>query len=347
MKISSLNLLKVILLSFIFIGCSTKVNVRNLEPSIINDIDIKTVSIAKFENDKYGLGSKISSQMHNVVFENKKYFDIVDRKNLDSILEEQKLEDSGITVSTEPNNFNLKSAKTLINGKIGNLDHKRHAYYKKRKYCSFKRYDSKGKYLGCGAYSYQHIACTQHVYNLNADITVTKVSTGEVLLEKNFDESDTYNICSSSNSKKPSKGTVFNKFTQTIATNFVNLITPTYKNTTVEVIEDEDIDYSSENELLLENGLIFLETNIKNAKIVFKKLVNNTKYKSTTALYNYGLTLELLGDFEEALIYYKKANELSIFQADPNELISKAVSRLEANIEKNKIALKQINKGSL
>jgi hypothetical protein len=113
----------VVVMLAIFAGCSQKVTIRAIKPSVINDKDIKKISVEPFFNDNISLSSNIKSNISNVVFNNKKYFTLVNRHDKNKILKEQKLQDSGLVNTKASKLFELGEINSIITGKINSTSY--------------------------------------------------------------------------------------------------------------------------------------------------------------------------------------------------------------------------------
>ena len=152
-----------IIICSIFIACSTKVIVKAIKPSAINDSSIKQVSILNFKNDDISLASSIESQMNKVIFNKKNYFKIINRKELDIILKEQKLQDSGL-VNNANSSLGLSVIKSLVTGEINSATKSKKYFYENRtnydRCLSYKMEDGKKNY--CQKYAKYRVNCTKY-----------------------------------------------------------------------------------------------------------------------------------------------------------------------------------------
>lgn len=320
-----------------FNGCSTKVQVQGVNPAKTSSTSVKNIAIVEFKNDRIGLSNSITNKLDSVEFKGKKFFTIVDRNKLNLIMNEQKLLDKGITESSKSLS-KLTAANSIMSGTINSFGTDKDRYFSTQSYCSRYHYVD-GKRGSCARWSSKQIICYTKHYYLNADVSVTDVHNGEIIYSQNFNKQHKDSSC---NGYFDSEERVFDSFKNQISNEVSSFLAPSKHNFYVEVIEDEDIDYTDEQEILLENGIKFLNTNIENSLILFKKLAEDTEFKSTTALYNYALCLEITGDLDKALIVYKKANELNLFKEEPNELISQSYSRIKNSINNSKKVNNQI-----
>jgi len=78
-------------------GCAQKVNVRALEPAEIDRAaTTKKIAVDSFRNDRVGLSGKIEAKLARFKIDNKSYFTIVSRNDFKKIIEEQKIQNSGL-----------------------------------------------------------------------------------------------------------------------------------------------------------------------------------------------------------------------------------------------------------
>ncbi len=332
-------------ISFLFIACSTKVTVTAIKPSIINDKDVKQISILKFKNDNISLSSYIEAKMDKVIFNDKKYFEIINRKELNTILEEQKLQDSGLVNGINDNSLGLSMVKSLVTGKVNSTTKSQKYFYETRtnydRCLEFKIENGKKKY--CQRYAKYSVNCTKYFFNVSATIGISKVSNSNSLYNETFSKEKLIESCNDRSKIVPHEKVVYEELSKKIADDFVSNISPSYYYFQVVLIEDEDIHYTWEQEKLLENGLKMIELDrINKAKIIFDKLVLSTSSKSSTALYNLALCEELLGNFEAAYKSYLKAEDIAMLD-EVNEDISKAVKRVKKTLVDKQKAMNQIN----
>jgi len=322
-------------------GCSQKVKVSSLKPALVDNQAIRKTAVLAFEHDEYGLREAVVSNMNKVEFSKKKYFSIVNRKDTQKILKEQKLQDSGLVNLNTFKQFGLSDVDSIITGNILLKDSST-SYYQKERY-NYKRclrYADDGK--TCLQYQTYRIQCKQTHYNLSANITITDIQNSDVIFTNRYDKEYMQEKCSNEFARILSSHQVYSLLVKDVAKDFVNTIAPSRFSYDVEVIDDEDIDYDDIQEKYLENGLQLMELgDYKNANIVFSKLVHSTQYKSSVALYNLALSYEVLGDLERANTYYQKAKDITITQ-DMDKVIIKNAKRIENKIQQNNKALNQI-----
>lgn len=338
------NFIVLVLLGLFFTACSQKVTVKALVPAQIGDKDIKNVAIELFKNDDISLSSNINSKMRDVIFDDKKYFNIVNRVDAKKILDEQKLQDSGLVNNKGEELYGLSDISAIIGGEVNSKTYNKRRYTEQRtdyNTCIQYRKAKDGKEY-CALYRKYNVWCESHSYSVSADVKITRVSNSDIIFSKNFVKNTSQNRCSDSTKSLSSKQTIYELLSQNIADEFVTYISPRYKYLSLTLIEDEDIDYTNTQENMLENSLKLIELkDIKIANKLLVRLVNSTKYQSSTALYNLGVTYEYLGELNKALSVYEKAKNITLLD-DMDENIIKAVTRIKKSIEDKNKANEQI-----
>ncbi len=340
--------LKLIILSIVvifFSACSQKITVKALIPAQIGDKDIKNLSIERFKNDDIALSHSINSKMAEVTFEGKSYFNIVNREDTNKILEEQKLQDTGLVNNKGLNEYGLSDISSIISGKVNSKAHTKRSYYEDRtdyNTCvQYKTTKDNKKY--CTAYRKYSVSCQKHTYNISANINITRVSNSDIIFSKTFLKETSQKVCVDSSKSLASKQSVYELLAKSIADEFVSYISPSYRYLSLTLIEDEDIDYNDTQEKMLENALKLIELkDIVSANELLKKLVNSTAFQSSTALYDLGVTYEYLGELEKAFEVYQKAKNITM-QNDLDENIINAVNRIKRSISDSKLAKQQID----
>lgn len=331
-------------LLFFFSGCSQKIIIESIQPAQIDDKDIKKVTVTKFNNDSIALSSNIKAQLNSVSLNNKKYFTLVNRE-VGFIEKEQKLQDSGLVNISQEKVFELGEVNSVITGKINSKNYNRNIFYQTRtNYNKCHKYETnkKGEKI-CTKYREYLVRCIHHKYSIDAFISIIRVSNNEIIFANNYSEKISIDKCSNDTNLIPSKQSVFHEISKSISADFVNILKPNYKYFEVYLKDDSDIEYSDLEERLLENALQLVELNlIVEANNIFKSLVISTKEKSITALYNYGVTNEYLGNLEKAYTLYKNAETLSL-QNKIDKDIFNALIRLEKSIKNKEKAYQQIN----
>jgi tetratricopeptide (TPR) repeat protein len=331
-------MLKTLLLSFVLLffisGCSHTISIRALEPAEVDRVaTTKKISIPPFKNDKVGLSSKIEAILANYKLQGKNYFTIVSRNDFNKIIKEQKIQSSGLLNEDSAVEVgHLLGAEAIISGDVHSPSSHDTYFYESRTKCL----DRKCKQL----YHY-NVRCSKRVVGLSAEVRVVDVLLGDIIYAQTLNKSETYEHCRDDSRVIPSQEIATQRLAFSLANRFTYKLLPHYKNFEVELLDDPDLDYSSEQEELLEIALEYIEQKRYNkAQEFLLKLIDSTKEQSYVAFYNLGVLKEAEGKYKEAQEYYTKADSL---MKEPVEAINKAYLRINSLIEKRQRLSRQIN----
>jgi len=328
-KIASCFLLITLLINLS--GCASQLTVTILQPAEI-DINAKNIAVLAFKNDhNIGLTGEIESALTEVRFEGKPYFTVINRRSINNVIREQKLQYSGLlNENTSVEVGALLGAEALISGEITSNTKTDHSYQEKRWKCKKK---------SCYAYT---VNCIQRRIHLGVNIRIVNVTLGSVLYSKSVNRSNDWRHCSDDNRILPSKEEGALLIAQRITKNFVLKLKPHYINAKVTLLESEDIEYNEHQKSLLKYGLEYLrQKRFDKAEQLLTELLASTGFKSYVAAYDLGVVKEVQGQLLKAQGYYDLADRL---QVKPVKEINQAVTRVSDAIEKNTQAQRQVSR---
>ena len=122
-----------VLLVIISTGCAQKVQIKALKSAEISDGAIKNIAVLPFNNDTVSQSIKIDSALSSVTINGEKYFNVIDRVNLEKIMAEKKLNDSGLVDLIHNNpTIGLQEIKTIVTGEIALNDVQQSNYLEER-----------------------------------------------------------------------------------------------------------------------------------------------------------------------------------------------------------------------
>jgi curli biogenesis system outer membrane secretion channel CsgG len=328
--------ISVLLLIFIFSsGCSQKITIRALEPAAVDRAALtKKLSVVPFEHDRVGLSDKIEANLANQKFDNKNYFTMINRKDFDKILAEQKIQNSGLVeLSKAVEVGNLLGAEAIISGSVGRPSSSDTYYFETRLGCADKR---------CKDLIPYQVRCTKRIISLSSEIRMADVSKGDIIYADTMDKSLEYSHCSDDYNALPSTEMAAQKLANSMADSFTRKLLPHYRYFEVVLLEKPDIKYNDREEKLLEVSLEYIKQDrLDKAEQFLIDLIDSTNQKSYVPFYNLGVIKEAKGAYILAQKYYKKADELMV---KPVDEISEAYIRIEGLIEKHNQAKEQLSK---
>jgi curli biogenesis system outer membrane secretion channel CsgG len=336
-----------ILLIILLTGCSTKygVSIKSLKAAKVSDSAIKNISVLKFKNDDVGEASQIEQVLNTAQINGKKYFNVVDRNNLQAIINEKKLDYSGL-VNVIHKGFGIHQVEALVIGKI-NVNSKKDTFFQEeridRSRCSKYEYvkTKRGSYKYCVRYYHYHVNCKGREYHLQTSIKIVKVKNAKVIFAKTYDKSTYYKHCSDDNNVIPSKKDVNSILARDIANEFINDIAPHYVYFYTYLLDEIDVDMDSNDEDMFEASLKLIKLGrIQKANQVLLNLYR--KYSQSYVLaYDLAITQESLGNIYKAKTLLLRAENLALKDGKVIDEIETAIKRVDNSIAELEKAKKQ------
>lgn len=317
-----------VICTLFFSGCSSRVDVVALEPAKVERASsAKKVAVMPFENDNIGLSYKVETKIASKMVDAKPYFTAISRKDIDKIIEEQKLQYSGLVDESSAVKLGaLVGSQSIISGNVSSASESSSRYHEERSACADKK---------CTKMYLYNVPCIQKVFTVAAQMKMVDVQKGDIIYGDTFQKSAIYEKCSDDYRAMPSRDQVLETLSDDISDEFVNALSPNYRSFSVVLLEDEDIDYTNEQEEMLEHALIYIERNrYEKAQELLSTLLNSTKDKSYVAAYNLAVVKEILGEYDHAKELYLLADSLT---SEPVEEIDEAVLRIETLLQNRKI----------
>lgn len=335
-----------VLLVIISTGCAQKVQIKALKSAEISDGAIKNIAVLPFNNDTVSQSIKIDSALSGVTINGEKYFNVIDRVNLEKIMAEKKLNDSGLVDLIHNNQtIGLQEIKTIVTGEIALNDVQQSNYLEERtdyQTCIEMVTQKDGKSY-CKAYRKYNMACIANLYSLTTNVKFIKVADSKILFTRSFSKNSKATHCADDNNVLPLKEAVNTNLASEIGDNLIKIVAPSYVYFTVTLLDDEDIDFTREQSKTLKTALELLKMErVEKANEILKRLNNSLENKSYVVLYNLGVSEEALGNIYEAYELYKKADNIALNQNEVIEELSIALGRVKQNINEFEKANKQL-----
>ena len=324
-----------ILLIILMNGCSQKVGIKALEPAQIDKISqTKIIAVTDFTNDRVGLSRKIEAKLSNFDIDNKKYFTIVSRNDINKVIEEQKLQNSGLVNDENIVKVGeLIGAQAIISGNVSPATKQDSYFYESRVRCADRK---------CKELETYNVRCMKRLVGLSAEIRIVDVTKGDIIYADTLDKSTSFKHCADDSRAIPSKIMLAQRLANNIADTFTYKLTPHYRYFNVKLLEDPDLDYTNKQGKLLKVSLKYIEQQrYDKAERFLKELIDATDAKSYVAFYDLGVIKEAQGKYKLAKEYYEYADNLMI---EPIDEINQAVIRINSLIAKKQKTLEQLNR---
>lgn len=280
------------------------------------------------------MSRKIEANLSGFKIDMKNYFTMISRNDLDKIIKEQKIQNSGLVEQdTAVEVGQLIGAQAIISGSVSSPTSQDTHFYEKRAKCANKK---------CSELTYYKVRCMKRAVALSAEIRIVDVQQGDILFGDTLNKSAIYKHCSDDSRALPSKDMAAQSLSVAMANAFTYRLTPHYKNIGVTLLEDPDLDYTDKQEQLLEVSLKYIEQGrYDKAEQFLGDLIDATSSQSYVAFYNLGVVKEAQGNYEEAKEYYSDADHLMI---EPVQEINAAVIRINTLIQKRQKTREQIQR---
>jgi len=329
-------LLMVAVVAILFTGCAQKVKVKALQPAEVGEMaSKKKVAIMSFHNDKIGLSSKIEAQISKHKLDEKRYFTVLSRKNINKVLKEQKLQSSEVMdEKTATKVGKLIGAQALINGDVSSSG-KESSYKKQITECL--EYYKDGK---CATWNKKYVTCQVTKVSVAASINIINMETASIIYADNITKA--YSADSCKVREVLSKNQAIQTLAARVANEFVYKLTPHYIYFDVELLDSIEFEVSELQEKQLEAALKYVEAGrFDKAERIMTKLHKSLNARSYVIAYDLGVIKEARGEFDQAKVLYAVADETML---EPIEAINKAVLRIDKLISDRERAKSQINK---
>lgn len=324
----------IVLIAVAMNGCSKNVKIQVLEPAQIDRAaQTKQIAVSEFKDDTVGLSGKIEALLAKQTLNGKTYFTTVSRDEITRILDEQKLQYSGVVNDAKlVEAGEILGAQAFISGEVISASIKDNRHYEKRTQCV----DDKCKEVR----SYR-VFCITRTIDLSANIKMTDVSKADIIYADAFSKSHQWKHCLDDRNSLPSKSDGLGRLANQIANEFVYKLTPHYTTLSVSLLDDPDLDYSAKQEKTLEVAIDYIEAGrLDKAERLLGTLLTSTQNQSYVAAYNLGVVKEAQGELEDAKRLYLMADQL---QQEPVDEINQAVVRIDQVMLKREKALSQIS----
>ena len=302
-------------------GCASKVTLQGVEPAKVDQAaKIKTLSVLTFENDDYGFAQTLQHQLSRKEVNGQPFFTILERNAFERILEEQKLQYSGLVdEKTTVQIGQLVGAKGLITGSVKPPSFSYSRYYEKRTRCL----DDK-----CKKTEEYSVRCKTMNAFMGATIKMVGVEQGRIIFSDDLSDRQSYSHCSDEEGGFPAKSELIDSMSQIIAQQFVQQISPNAVSFEVELLDEPLMKMTSQQADALEAAVELLESGRwDKAERLLADLLRQTNDRSVAAAYNLGVIKELRGEYLKAQQLYRMADSLTTQSVDEINTALRRISK--------------------
>jgi curli biogenesis system outer membrane secretion channel CsgG len=324
------EIIGVLTLLLLLSGCSQTVRMKAIVPAEIDRAaSTKTIAVSRFENDSVNLSGKIEAQIAKQLLDGTPYFTIVSRNDFDRLIKEQKLQNSGLLEPSQAVDVGkLMGAEAIISGSVSKPSISDSNYYEQRSKCMDKK---------CKDIRYYDVRCIKRAASLWAEIRMVDVEKGDIIYADRIKKSDAWRHCMDDAAILPSRTMASQSLADEIVTAFSEKLMPHYRHFEVELLEKPDLEYTDEQEALLENALKYIDKErLGKAQELLTRLIDSTAQRSYVPFYNLGVIKEAQGAYEEAKELYERADALSMKPVDAIDTAYVRIRKVIADYEKSR-----------
>lgn len=323
----------IILLLVVTSGCATTINASRIVPAGSTEVtNYKTVAFLDFSgNQGVDASSRLESTVIKAEVNGKKQYSVVDRKNINKILQEQQFQMTIANPDKIVNFGQLIGAEAIWYGTANSKYSVTHTY-ETRSECA--RYVD-GR---CTIYREYTVPCESRSILVTVTPKLSSVSTGKVVYSKDFQEKGSSFYCTDSYFTGRTEAELYNDAINKILYKYRIDIAPYVETIEIELMSKKD-GTNKKSEELLKSGIEFAKVDrMEKACELWASGLKETP-ASISLNYNMGVCSELTSDYEKALKYYLNAEDNSL---KPIKTISNAIERAKESIENQKTLKRQM-----
>ena len=324
------NLLATIIFVFIY-GCTNNtINTQTLIPAESDRAaQFRRIAILPFEGH-YENGvvaqSALESDLANLIIEGQPYFEVVERYNLDQIIDEQRLSNSGLIALKDAIKLGkLAGVQAVIMGTVTEEDINHNYYTEKREVCT--RVDPEKN--GCVKWHYRDIRCTELKAIYAFTPKFVDVKTGVIVASENISAQQTSRSCPDWGGAVKSESELMIAARANAVDQFSRVIAPHYSSYSIHLLDKDDTKLDPAASQRISSGLEFARNNRLDRACQLWNEAHQTQKTGYLIHYLLGICAETSGNLKQAQTLYIKADQ---FAAKPIYEIGSALERIDANI---------------
>jgi curli biogenesis system outer membrane secretion channel CsgG len=290
--------------------------------------------------------SKLESALAQIRVDDKPYFTVVNRQQLDQVTKEMALGQSGLMDPTTGARIGqITGAQAIYTGSVIRSGSSDQPFSTKETKCS---QDGKNCYD-------VPVHCTRRTATFVVSPKLIEVQTGKIVYSKNLTGASSAEACSGSGSPLPSASAMMEQAEQDVLRQVAFDAAPHYVSMTIELLEMTDVIESSQDKDHLANGITFAKKGRIDRACEEWAAAYTPDSKSPAITYDASLCAEISGKLDAALTGYERADRLlppggssmlasipGMKTSDPVQVLGAAMDRVKKRI-RDQEQLKQQN----
>lgn len=309
-------------------GCSTSTRIQSVQPAQIQQAAaLQQIAVLEFDEKNLrdrgiNMGSKIEARLASHQIHGENYFTVVSRADINSVLNEQKLQSSGLVNEQQAASLGkLAGVQALITGTLSSSSIEDARINESRKKCEKKE---------CREYE---VSCTIRTAQLGAQIRMIDVEQASLITAQSYNETTSWKHCSDDKNILPSRAQALEHVSSMVAQSFVSQITPQLKTFKVKLYDKPDIKLPAHQQLQFKSALQFIKAQrMDRAEQLLEQLLDYSQQQSFSIAYNLGVVKEASGNYQQAQHLYQLADSISLA---PEKNINQALVRIDSTLKQN------------
>lgn len=336
-----------VLISVILFACAAPaVKTTALIPAKFHEATkLKEVAVLPFDGQTGSeFAAEIEAAITSVNVDNKQYFNLIDRTQIEKVLKEQELAQTGLIDDSAATKVGkLVGAKGIYTGVVTAVKTRDSHYTQSRQGCSRRemKYDKKGNaYEGnCISWKNFTVSCIKRDAMFAFTPKLIEVETGRIVYSNNISEVTTASACQDSGAPVPTGFELIAKAKESAKANFKRDIAPSYVSFAIRLMDGKDGIASKEAAQKLDLGMEYAKNNRLDRACELWGEGRILSPDSPSLIYNLAICAEVTGDLEKALDLYKGADRAL---NKPDHRITAGIARVSEAITKEQTLKEQL-----
>lgn len=290
---------------------------------------IKNVAVLPFEGDNSReLTTDIEGLLTSVKLGGVPYFNVVERKALDTVLKEIRFSQSGIVNKAQALKLGgLLGIKAYYAGTVNSPAYSQSSYQESRTTCA--EQDSKKGFLAiltCKRWVDSKVSCTKSEVVYSFTPKLVDIETGRIIYSETIKGITAANWCSDQSTPSLTQSQLLHAAKESALANFRKDVAPSIMTMNVQLMDSTDNIGNDLAKHKLLQGLEFAKGNRLDRACELWRDARELGGRSPSVFYDLAVCAETAGNFLEAAELYRKADRL--LEA-PDERVSSSLARME------------------
>jgi curli biogenesis system outer membrane secretion channel CsgG len=308
-------------------GCASVAKVEATMPAKVPEAaSYRRVAVYPFEGRSGEIyRSEIEALLSGITVKQRRYFTVVERSRLDSVLNEQRRAGSALFDEQSAAEIGkLTGTEAIYMGSVTgeNIDDQR--YTKSVRRCS--AYDNNGK---CITWRTDSIPCTNRTATISFTVKLVEVTQGTIPYAKTLTGRSTSSACRGDGRKLDSRANLFRIARQLAYIDLRRDVAPYPVTMKITLLDDTDGIETEFARSRLSSGIEFARADRLDRACELWLEARGQAPDSVSILYNLGVCAEATGNLKDARNLYRQADRLL---SKPNKTINEALDRIDRRI---------------